>query len=67
VSTGLDLTEAVEAAAKSCYYEQAAAPDWNEAAPLVKLGYRQLVLPYVTAAAPIIERQVRERIARGES
>lgn len=68
----LDLTEAVDAAARADYDDaRTRAPEghphkhitWDDAPPMVRHGWRDAVLLQVTAAAPLIERAVRERVA----
>ena len=70
--TDLDLTEAVEAAARAWFERgQAGRMDagrlnddgthirWEQIGPLDQHAYRELVLPIVHAAAPHIAEQVR--------
>lgn len=62
----LDLTAAVEAAALA-HIDRLNGTDgtieWDRLNSIQRLGIREHVLGYVTAAAPIIEEQVRERVA----
>ena len=65
----IDLTEAVEEAARVRYERvrrdrSDSTPPWHEASPIHQHAWREGVLAEVTAAAPLIERQVREQIAR---
>lgn len=62
----LDLTEAVEAAASDRYTAQFphAGTDWAHLPAMNKHLAREVMLPIVTAAAPLIEAQVREQVAR---
>jgi hypothetical protein len=59
--THLDLTEAIEAAAQARYFRVKGGParSWEQVAS----EHRHQVDAEIIAAAPIIERQVRERIA----
>lgn len=52
----LNLTEAVEAAAKAVAKETHV--DWDNASDVFKLEIREVVLPLVKAAAPFIVAQV---------
>ena len=61
--SALDLTEAVEAAARSLAHE-AGLPAWDDMAPMSRHDLAEAVLPSISAAAPLIERQVREQVAR---
>lgn len=62
----IDLTEAVEAAARYQFGIDYGHLDraWIDAHPIVRHKYLEAVLPMVTAAAPLIERAVREQVAR---
>lgn len=57
--TDLDLTEAVEAAAQALLRHQfpTAHGNWEDIAPLMKYKLREIVLPVVAAAAPLIAEQ----------
>jgi len=67
----LDLTEAVEAAARASYEDWRQSPNaqgswrpvWEEAPTMLRVNITEAVLPTVTAVAPLIEAQVREQIA----
>lgn len=70
--SAVELTEAVEAAAEYQFGIEAArlgidaahvGQAWDDAEPIVKHAYRESVLGAVTAAAPVIEAQVRAQIA----
>ncbi len=69
----LDLTEAVDAAARAWHKriqhgrmdagrlkDDGTPITWDDLTPHDQHAYRELVLPIVTAAAPLIEAQVRE-------
>lgn len=60
-----DLTAAVEAAAEAWWTANRMThePQWADAIPVYKHGTREELLPAVTAAAAVIEAQVRARIA----
>lgn len=69
-----DLTEAVEAAARARYEAErdrkdpdlrdTAYPPWEDLAPIARHLNLARALEYITGAAPVIERQVREQVAR---
>ena len=59
----LDLTAAVEAAARE-FAADRGFDDWDVADPIVRHQSAEIVLSYVTAAAPLIEAAVREQIAQ---
>ena len=62
--SSLDLTEAVDAAARAwaeSFTRRALIPTaWDDLPERVKLGWREEVLPLVTAAAPFIAAQAAE-------
>lgn len=60
--SALDLTAAVEAAAR-VFAADRGIDDRSDADPIVRHQSAEIVLPYVTAAAPLIEAAVREQIA----
>lgn len=62
----IDLTEAVEAGARAqlAMVTAPAVVEWIELSPGQHHSFREHALPLVTAAAPLIEAQVREQIAR---
>lgn len=55
----LDLTEAVEAAARAYAVSGPHGIVWDELTPLHQHGYRSAVAPIVEAAAPVISAQAR--------
>lgn len=62
----LDLTEAVEAAARAWYEAKAAhfgLRAWEDLDPLAQHAWREDAITAATAAAPLIEAQVRARVA----
>ena len=59
----LDLTEAIEAAARAWFVEHVGPDQWDTETPDMQQTIREIVHEPVTAAAPIIEAQVRESIA----
>jgi hypothetical protein len=59
----IDLTEAIEAAARGWFESAPFAPPWDGMGPMVKHRAMETMLPGITAAAPLIEAQVREQIA----
>jgi hypothetical protein len=59
----LDLTAAVEAAARGWFESAPFAPPWDDLTPEIKHRARETVLPGITAAAPLIAAQVRVQIA----
>lgn len=61
----IDLTAAVEAAARTYFEAQTGYPEtiWDSASDLVKLQVREIAVGFVSAAAPIIARQVAKKIA----
>lgn len=62
--TAIDLTEAVEAAARALCEEHAVAPTpWGDLDAAIKRDAREYVLPVVAAAAPVIEAAVRTQVA----
>ena len=63
----IDLTEAIEAAAQAHLAATAvgtAGVGWADLNPWQQHSIREYVLPMVSAAAPLIEAQVREQVAR---
>lgn len=70
----LDLTDAVEAAAQAHYeierrdvppfVEKPVGPEWADVPAAQKHPWREYVLPFVAAAAPLIAQQVAEQIAQ---
>lgn len=60
----IDLTEAVEAAAKAAWEQATRIPDvpWEEAPPMLQHRVRATVLEPVTAAAAVIEAAVRAEV-----
>jgi len=68
----LDLTEAVEAAARASYEDWRESPNaqgswrpvWEEAPTMLRVNITEALLPTVTAVAPLIEAQVREQVAQ---
>jgi hypothetical protein len=75
MSHGLDLTEAIEVGAEALwrFWATGGNPEqnWAHRWAIVPVGERQLwavrARPIVMAAAPVIEKQVRERIAAEEA
>lgn len=62
----LDLTEALDAAARAQYerqYPNTALP-WDVMPAMNRHVAREMFLPPIAAAAPIIEAQVREQVAQ---
>ncbi len=60
----LDLTEAVEAAASGAYADApGAGPEWDDLPSTYRREVRELVLGFLNHATPVIEAQVRARIA----
>jgi hypothetical protein len=57
--SNLDLTEAVDAAARAASFTRRALipTAWDDLSERVKLGWREDVLPLITAAAPFIAAQ----------
>lgn len=57
----IDLTEAVDAAAAAMLYalHPSMTGTWGEVPPFYKHEWRERALPAITAAAPLIEAQVR--------
>lgn len=72
----LDLTEAVEAAARTLYEAQRASVSaadpmislvgvpWDQAPAIVQYEWRETVTPLITATAPLIAQQAREQAAQ---
>ena len=59
-----DLTAAVDAAARIVIREAYPLHGWGDLTPSQQHRCRELVLPIVDAAAPLIEVAVREQVAR---
>lgn len=59
----LDLTAAVEAAARATYEHMYPGLSWDDVPDDGRLWWRETVLVSITPAAPLIERQVRDLIA----
>lgn len=62
--TDIDLTEAVEAAARGYCDDLVPAVTIDDLSAIQRHVIREQALSYVTHAAPHIERQVREQVAR---
>lgn len=63
--TDIDLTSVVEAAARGAYEDAPGeGPAWDDLPQVYRHQVRETVLPFVTHAAPLIARQVREQVAR---
>lgn len=61
--SNIDLTEAVEAAARGWFEDAPFAPPWDVLADGVKHRAHETMLPGVAAAAPVVEAAVRAQIA----
>jgi len=61
----LDLTEAVESAARAYAVSGPHGIVWDELTPLHQHGYRSAVAPIVAAAAPLIAAQARREALEG--
>lgn len=62
--SNLDLTEAVEAAARGSYTDAPGdGPAWDDLPPMYRHQVAEIALSFVAHAAPLIEAQVREKVA----
>jgi hypothetical protein len=63
--SGLDLTEAIELASRVIFEsDDGTWKSWNQLAPTTQDYWRDKARLAVETAAPLLERQVRERVAR---